>query len=131
MIRQDKVKYINKQCEAIEQYSITNTTKDLYRKVKYLTRELRPTVDTIKDEEGKILQDGPDIKNRWKLFCEDLYKRNDNISSKVPNTSYENVELDPSPRYSEIEKAIKEIKSNKSAGIDDIPLPCLDSMLPH
>ena len=34
MIRQDKVKYISEQCEAIEQNSITNTTRDLYRKVK-------------------------------------------------------------------------------------------------
>ena len=90
--------------------------------MKNLTTKFQPTVDTIKDEEGKIQQDGPDIKNRWKLFCEDLYKRNDNISSEVPNTSYENVELEPSPLYSEIEKAIKEMKSNKSPGIDDIPI---------
>ena len=29
MIGQDKVKYINKQCEAIEQNAITNTIKNL------------------------------------------------------------------------------------------------------
>ena len=97
------MKYINEQCEAIEQKSVTNTTKDLYRKVKNLTRKCRPTVDAIKDE-GKILQNRPDIKYRWKLFCEDLYRRNDNISSELPNASYENVELEPSPLYSEIEK---------------------------
>ena len=44
MIRQETVKYINEQCEAIEQKSVTNTTKDLYRKVKNLTRKCRPTV---------------------------------------------------------------------------------------
>ena len=100
MIRQDKVKYINEHCKAIEQNSITNTTKDLYRIVKNLTRKFRPTVDAIKDENGKILNDGPDIRNRWKSFCEDLYRRNNTISSELPNASYENVELEPSPLYS-------------------------------
>ena len=66
----------------------------------------------IGDENGNILNDGPDIRNRWKSFCEDLYRRNNNISSELPDASYENVELEPSPLYSEIEKAIKEIKSN-------------------
>ena len=93
MIRQDQVKYINEQCEAVEQNSITNTTKDLYRRVKNLTRKFRSTVDAIKDENGKILNDGQDIRNRWKSFCEDLCRRNDHISSELPNTSYENVEL--------------------------------------
>ena len=102
MARQDKVKYINEKCEAIEQNSTTNTTMDLYRKVKNLIRKLRPAVDTITDEERKVLQDGPNIKNRWKSFFEDLYRRNDNISSELPNTSYEKVELEPSPLYSEI-----------------------------
>ena len=41
---------------------------------------------------------------------------------ELPNASYENVELEPSPLYSEIEHAIKETKSNKSPGIDDIPI---------
>ena len=90
--------------------------------MKNLTRKFRPTVDAIKDENGKILNDGPDIRNRWKSFIEDLYRRNNNISSELPNASYENVELEPSPLYSEIEKAIKEIKSKKSPGIDDIPI---------
>ena len=66
MIRPDKVKYINEQYETIEQNSITNTTNDLNRKVKNLTRKFRPLVDTIKVEEGKILNDGLEIKNRWK-----------------------------------------------------------------
>jgi len=52
-----------------------------------------------------LVTDGPDIRNRWKSFCEDLYRRNNNISSELPNASYENVELEPSPLYSEIEKA--------------------------
>ena len=116
------MKYVNEQCEAIEQNSITNTTRDLYRKVKNLTIRFRPIVDTIKDEEGNILYDGPDVKNRWKSFCKDLYRRHDIISSELPSTSYENIELEPYPLYSETEKAIKEIKSNKSQGIDDIPI---------
>jgi len=36
--------------------------------------------------------------------------RKDNISLELSNTSFENVELEPSPLYSEIERAIKEIK---------------------
>ena len=90
--------------------------------MKNLTRKFQPTFDTIKDEEGKIPNDGPVIKSRWKSFCEDPYRRKDIIFSELPTTSYENVELEPSPLYSETEKAIKEIKSNKIPGIDDIPI---------
>ena len=108
MIGQDNVECINENLKQSNGIQLPN-----------LTRKFRPAVDTIKDEERKILQDGPDIKNRWKSFCGDLYRRNDNKSSELPNTSYENVELEPSPLYSEIEKALKEIKSNKSPGIND------------
>ena len=119
MVRQDKVKYVNEQCQAIEQNSITNTTKDLYRKLKNLTRKFRPTVDTIKYEEGKYYKTDQISKTEGNFFVRICRGE---MTSEVPNTSYKSVELEPSSLYSEIEKAIKEIKSNKSPGIEDIPI---------
>jgi len=42
MMRTDKEKYINEQCEHIENKSITNSIQDLYQGVKNLTNKFKP-----------------------------------------------------------------------------------------
>ena len=61
------------------------------------------------------------MKNRWKHYCCDLYKKNDNITTIITNTdNYGIRHEDPPPLYSEVEKDIREIKKGKSPGIDEI-----------
>ena len=119
MMRRDKEKYINDQCKRIEDNSITNSIKDLYQGVKNLTNIFKPTIDTIKDETGKILGEAEEVKERWARYSTDLYKKNPNIV--VPqHTFVGNNKEELPPLYSEVAKAINELKANKSPGFDDI-----------
>ena len=79
MMRRDKEKCINEQCKRIEDNSITNSIKDLYQGVKNSTNKFKPTIDTIKDENGKILGEAEEVKERWAHYSTDLYKKNPNI----------------------------------------------------
>lgn len=80
MMRKDKEKYINEQCQRIEEKSISNSLKDLYQSVKSLTKKFKPTIDTVKSD-GKILYESHEIKDRWKQCCSSLYKKNDTITT--------------------------------------------------
>ena len=48
LLRRDKEKYSNVQCQRIENYSVKNTTKELYQGVRNITRKFKPIMDTIK-----------------------------------------------------------------------------------
>ena len=61
LMRRDKEKFIEEQCKKIEENTVTNSTKDLYQGVKNLTRKFKPTMDTIKSEDGTILCDGDKV----------------------------------------------------------------------
>ena len=76
MMRKDKEKYINEQCKHIEDKSITNSIKDLYQGVKTLTNKSKPTSDTSKDENGNILGEAEEVKEKWAQYSTDLYKKN-------------------------------------------------------
>ena len=118
MMRKDKEKYINQQCKRIEDNSITNSVKDLYQGVKSLTNKFKPSIDTIKDENGKILGEAEEVQERWAQYSTDLFKRNPNIV--VPQHAFlVNDEEELPTLYSEVAKAINELKANKSPGFDD------------
>ena len=55
MMRKDKDRFINEQCQRIEEKFITNSVRDLYAGVKSLTSKFRPSIDTVKDDDGTIL----------------------------------------------------------------------------
>ena len=119
MMRKDKEKHINEQCKRIEDKSITNSIKDLYQGVKTLTNKFKPTIDTIKDENGNILGEAEEVKERWAQYSTDLYKKNPNIVISQ-HTFVVNDKEELPPLYSEVAKAINELKANKSPGFDDI-----------
>ncbi|XP_063613942.1 uncharacterized protein LOC134787155 [Penaeus indicus] len=66
---------------------VVTTAKNNLR-VKNITKKLKPSNDTVKNEDGKILCDGEDVKNRWKEYCSNLYAKRNNVNS-VFNASNE------------------------------------------
>ncbi|XP_070000272.1 uncharacterized protein [Penaeus vannamei] len=122
MMRKDIEKYINEQYQRIEEKSINNSLKHLYQGVKSLTKKFKPTIDTVKSD-GKILNESHEIKDKWKQYCSSLFKKNDTITtmSRLEDRLFANTEdTEPPPLYSEVEKAIRELKNNKNPGCDDI-----------
>ena len=112
MMRRDKEAHVKKQCGDIEVNSATNSTKELYQGVRNLTNKFRPSNDSIKSEDGKVLCDREDIKLRWKEYCAKLYAKDPNTPPNPVNWELE--ELEPPPLLEEVREAMRELKTGKS-----------------
>ena len=119
LMKKDKEKFINEQCRHIEENSIANSLKDLYQVVRRLTRKFNPRIDTVKDEDGTVLCESDEVKQRWKQYCCNLYKKNKAILEGAPSNSYNNI-AEPASLYSKVDKAISELKNNKCPVIDEV-----------
>lgn len=53
--RQDKNNYIKRICREIEEHQNTHDTRDLYKKVRELSRKFTPRALTIEDKDGRII----------------------------------------------------------------------------
>ena len=71
--RRDKNDHIKKLCQELEDHSQSNSSRNLFRSVKDLTGKSTARLAVIKDEDGKILTESEEIKDRWKRYCEELY----------------------------------------------------------
>ena len=68
----------------------------------------------IKDKDGKVFFDEDEIKGRWEEYVRELYDDNRGEPPEVKDEEGEEILL------SEIEKAIKDLKTGKAAGSDMI-----------
>jgi len=75
-------------CQEANQHGERNRSKDLFETVSRLTKKTFPTVRVIKDEAGQTLTENGEILERWKEYCETLYRDNSNVTFVV----------EPSPR---------------------------------
>ena len=110
--------HVNGIYKKIEENLIKNSTKKLYQGVRNLAKRFRPTIEATKDENGSTLCNGENIKERWEQYCEDLYKTNDNTTQN--KIAFKRDDEEPPPLWSEINKAIKDLKNNKSTGIEEV-----------
>ena len=118
--RQDKNDHIKKLCQELEDHSQSNSSRNLFRSVKDLTGKSTARLAVIKDEDGKILTESEEIKDRWKRYCEELYASQE--TDGVPdNTDEDSCEDEPDILLSEVTNAIQHLKNNKSPGPDEIP----------
>jgi len=102
----------------------------VYEKVKDLSR--KPTGRggiAVQDQQGKILHEASDIRNRWKEYVEDLYTSEDRPQDLGESSTPENEEdSGPDILKEEVLAAIEEMRVNKSEGIDNIPAEILKSL---
>ena len=88
--------------------------------MKDLTGKSTARLAVIKDEDGKILTESGEIKDRWKRYCEELYASQE--TDGVPdNAEEDSCEDEPDILLSEVTNAIQHLKNNKSPGPDEIP----------
>ncbi|XP_042857015.1 uncharacterized protein LOC122243475 [Penaeus japonicus] len=104
LLRRDKEKYLNEQCERIENCYINKTIKELYQGVRNITRKFKPKIDTIKTEDGLVLCDGKEVKDRWRQYCSNLYKKNEDLTITPTRL---NDSDEPPPLRDEVRKAIR------------------------
>ena len=77
-------------------------------------------LNVLKDASGKILTEDIEIKARWKQYCPNLYasQEDDHTDESSHN---DDVISEPEILRSEVEQAMKKLKSGKSPGADNIP----------
>lgn len=112
--KNDKNKYLNDICDEIEQYSHKNDTRDMFTKIKQITRSFTPKHTAIRAEDDTLLTEKTQIKNRWKTYCETLMKANDDLGNQIQ------LEREPPILREEVTAPIKKLKAHKLPGADKI-----------
>ena len=73
--KRDKKAFFNEQSLITEENNKRGKTRDLFRKIRNMMGAFCPKMCTIKDKNGGDLVDTEEIKNRWKEYMEELYKK--------------------------------------------------------
>lgn len=101
----------------------------MYEGIKYERTGFQPRLHNVKSKSGEILSEKNEIINRWKSYFEDILNGEEDEMLESQDceiyqmNTMENNEEDPNitpPEYSEVTKAIKELKNNKAPGEDSI-----------
>ena len=73
MIYKEKQNY--DQCKEIEEKNTMGKTRDPLKKIRDSKRIFCAKMGSIKDRNGMDLTEAEDIKKRWQVYTEELYKK--------------------------------------------------------
>ena len=94
-------------------------TRDLLKKIGDTKGTFHAKMGKIKDRNGMDLTEAEDIKKRWQEYTEELYKKDphnpDDHNGVITN-------LEPNILECEVKWAFGSIATNKTSGIDAIPV---------
>ena len=96
--------------------------KEIYRIASERDRKTKDTgkVFTVKDENGNVLKESEEIKNRWKTYFDELYnEENQRIETEETNPVLGPVE---EITAAEVKQAMRKMKKNKACGPDGVPV---------
>ena len=117
--RKDKKLWIEGMCAKLEEQAKRNNSKGLFEQVKELRGEFSPKAGSIKASNGTLLTEDEHIKQRWVEYTKKLYEVDPNVTQL--DTDLGN-EKEPEPLLSEVDRAIKKVKSGKAPGLDCVPI---------
>jgi hypothetical protein len=101
---------------------------DIFRLAKARERKTRDLtqVKCIKDEDGRVLVQDHDIKNRWEQYFQNLFNKQSSsdiiLGDLASSETYLNRGSYRRIQRKEVEEALKAMKPGKSVGPDDIPM---------
>ena len=83
--RKDKEDYLNKACKEIEDENRTGKTRylDLFKKIREITGKYKPRIGGIKSTSGNDFSEEGHVKQGWRHYTENLYKRDDNMTTII------------------------------------------------
>ena len=94
-------------------------TRDLFKKIRDTKGTFHAKMSTIKDKNGMDLTEAEDIKKRWQLYTEELYKRDlndpDNHDGVITH-------LEPDILECKVKWTLGSISTKKASGHDRIPV---------
>lgn len=121
LCRRDKNLYIQKICKELEAHSEYNNSKDLFQKVRLLTRKFKAKNWAIKDSDGVIKTEIDQVIKVWRQYCERLFESDQTSQTNHEDCWTQPYKRDPTILISEVRAAIYKLKSVKAAG-DELSL---------
>ena len=94
-------------------------TRDLFKKIRDTKGTFHAKMGLIRETNGMDLTEAEDIKKRWQVYMEELYKKDfhnqDNHDGVITR-------LEPDILECEVKWALESITMNKASGGDGIPV---------
>lgn len=125
--RADKNSYIKGICSDIEENANKLHSSDLFKKVRLLAKKFTPKTWVIEDADGQVLHELDQIAERWREYCEHLYK-NPEGTTYHHQTDWNSLILEPDILRTEVTAALRLLKLKKAPGLDVITAEILQSM---
>ena len=113
LVKKDRMKQIEQDVDSL---STLPPHKQYYAAIKKLKAKTRNISWGIKDHDGNLLTNKDNIIERWAKFYEELYF-DDSTAASIDDVSYDPI---PPILKTEVEHAIKNLKTGKSPGLDNI-----------
>ena len=111
--RRDKKAFLSDQCKVIEESNRMGKTRDLFKKIRDTKGTFHVKMGSVKDRNGMNLTEAGDIKQRWKEYTEEIYKKYlydpDNHDGVITH-------LEPDILECEVKWALGSITMNKASG---------------
>ena len=80
--RIDKETHLNEMCKEMEDEGKKGRTKEMFSKVREITRKITPRMGSLKSRDGHIIADEEGMKNRWKEYTEELYSEDKRVKKE-------------------------------------------------
>ena len=117
--RRDKKAFLSDQHKEIEENNRMGKTRDPFKKVRDTKGTVHAKMRSIKDRNDVNLKKAEDIKRRWQVFTEELYKKDfhdpDDHDAVITH-------LKPDILENEVKKTLGSITTSKPGGNDGIPV---------
>ena len=73
--RRDKKGFVSDQCKEIAENNRMGKARDFFKKIRDTKGTIHAKMVTIKDRNDMDLTEAEDIKKRWQVYTEELYKK--------------------------------------------------------
>lgn len=123
--RKDKNSHLQNICAEVEEHADKHETKDLYKKIRIVTRQFKPKTWAIENSNGETVTDIKEITNVWKDYCGSLFLDPSPEHVEIPSSLQE---MEPDILKDEVRAAIKHLKTSKAVGVDEIPIEVIKDM---
>ena len=122
--RRDKITFLSDQCKEIGENNRMGKTRDLFKKIRDTKGTFHAKMGSIKDRSGMDLTEAEDIKKRWQVYTEELYKKDlhdqDNHDGVI-------TDLEPDILECEVKWALKASLRTKLVEVLEFQLCCFKS----
>ncbi|XP_024876648.1 uncharacterized protein LOC112457698, partial [Temnothorax curvispinosus] len=118
--RKDKNLALQNICEELEYNAQRFETKDLYMKIRTITRQFKPKNWAIENSAGNCVTEIKEIVEVWRKYCVTLFADTYDASDHISITA--DSEREPGILRDEIRAAIKHLQQDKAVGTDEIPI---------